>query len=303
MKARLVSSAPIVFTCGAVTRVATTPPPHSTARSSIQRPMWWPIARWRRASCPSRTMHTPREPIRRGDRRRRARASVLAASRRSRLVGSVEAYDATANTWTTGRRRYRRALRPHRRRRTRAANVYVIGGTSNGMTAIGSVEVYATDDQLVDGGARTCPHHGSASAQPPRTTVASSPIGGGLPGAADERGRGVLAEHEDVDHGTEHAHCAPVASSRRPDRMVSSTQSVGAMPNTTPLSVVEVLDPVSGTWTTGPSLSNAPLLVLQRRSLTTVVSSPLAGVGDSDFSTASRRSRLERDGRPHRRSP
>jgi hypothetical protein len=170
------------------------------------------------------------------------------------LVSSVEAYDATANTWTAGAvgtvARY-----AHTVAADASGNVYVIGGTSNGMTAIGSVEVYSTTTNAWT----TAPDLptprlglGAATAKDGRIFA----IGGGLPGAPTN----VVEVYSPTTQAWTSGPSMPTArlslqAVLGPDGLIYAIGGRDA--NTTPLSVVEVLDPVSGTWTTGPSLSNA----------------------------------------------
>ncbi len=170
------------------------------------------------------------------------------------LLSSVESYDTTSNAWTKGSfgklQRYAHAV-------TKGidGSVYVVGGTGNGSTATGSVEVYspATDgwSSIAD---LPTPRLGLGAATAKDGRIFA--IGGGLPGNPTD----VVEIYSPDTKSWTTGPSMPTA--RLSLQAVTGSDGLiyaigGRDAQTTPLAVVEALDPVKGTWTTMPPMPTA----------------------------------------------
>lgn len=182
------------------------------------------------------------------------RARVFGGLTTVGLTSSVEAYDAKANAWTEGANgkvgRY-----AHTVAQDTNGDVYVLGGTSNGKTPIGTVEIYsATKDAWTSAPDLPTPRLGLAAATAKDGRVFA--IGGGVPGAASN----VV---EVYTPGTKTWAVGPsMPTARLSLQAVTGADGLiyaigGRDDDATPLAVVEVLDPVKGEWTTAPPLKDA----------------------------------------------
>lgn len=170
------------------------------------------------------------------------------------LTSSVEAYDAKANAWTDGANgkvgRY-----AHTVAQSSNGDVYVIGGTSNGKTPIGTVEIYSeAQDSWTSAPDLPTPRLGLAAATAKDGRIFA--IGGGVPGAASN----VV---EVYTPGTKTWAAGPsMPTARLSLQAVTGADGLiyaigGRDDDATPLAVVEVLDPVKGEWTSAPPLKEA----------------------------------------------
>ncbi len=170
------------------------------------------------------------------------------------VVSSVEAYDETQNTWTTGTpgpiQRY-----AHTVTEDASGNVYVIGGTSNGQTALASMQMYASKtDSWTTLPSMPTPRLGLGAAVAKDGRVFA--IGGGLPGSPLDTVEIYTPETKTWATGPS------VPTPRLSLQVVTGPDGLiyamgGRDANTTPLTVVEALDPVKGTWATVQPLSTA----------------------------------------------
>lgn len=170
------------------------------------------------------------------------------------LTSSVEAYDAKSNSWTDGTfgkvGRYAHAVA-----QSAGGDVYVIGGTSNGKTAIGTVEIYSpTKDSWTSAPDLPTPRLGLGAATAKDGRIFT--IGGGVPGA----GTNIV---EVYDPGTKTWSTGPsMPTPRLCVQAVTGADGLiyaigGREDDMTPLATVEVLDPVKGEWTKAPPMNEA----------------------------------------------
>ena len=170
------------------------------------------------------------------------------------LLSSVESYDEKTNAWTQGS--YGKVQRyAHTVAKGNDGSVYVIGGTSNGTSATGSVEVYApANDSWSTIPNLPTPRLGlaAATAKDGRVFV----IGGGLPGSPTD-----VVEIWSPD--TQTWTTGPkMPTPRLSLQAVTGSDGLiyaiaGRDAQTTPLATVEALDPTTLEWKTMPSLSTS----------------------------------------------
>lgn len=170
------------------------------------------------------------------------------------LLSSVESYDDKTNTWTLGT--YGKVERyAHTVAKGIDGSVYVIGGTSNGTTATGSVEVYApASDSWSSIANLPTPRLGLAAATAPDGRVFV--IGGGVPGNP-------MDTVEIWSPNTKTWSTGPsMPTPRLSLQAVTGSDGLiyaigGRDADTNPLATVEALDPTTLTWKTMPSMSTA----------------------------------------------
>jgi hypothetical protein len=171
------------------------------------------------------------------------------------LEDTHESYDATANAWTLG------AAKSSVKRYALAAaaapsgEVYVVGGTSNGMTPIGTAEIYSPkDDSFTSIADLPTPRLGLAAAATSDGRIFT--IGG-----RDMNG----APTDTVEIWSPDTKTWTTGPSMPTKRLALAAAAIdgkifaiaGRDAKNTPLAVVEVLDVAAGTWSIAAPLADA----------------------------------------------
>jgi Kelch motif len=170
------------------------------------------------------------------------------------LETSFETYDPAANAWTLGASHATVARYGHAAAADASGNVYVIGGTSDGKTPLGSVEVYApATDTWTTAPDLPTPRLGLAATLGKDGKIYT--MGGR---GADGNPSDAVEVFDPAAKSWATAAALPtkrlcVVGVTAPDGTIYAIAGRDAL--NTPLGVVEILDPTTGKWSTGPSLA------------------------------------------------